>query len=111
MTIQELYDLVVIGGGINGAAIARDAALRNLKVVLLEKEDFGAGASSKTSKLAHGGVRYLEQLQFGLVRESLIERGLLLANAPHLVKPLPFIMPVYSTDQHSLWKVHLGLYL
>lgn len=108
---QESYDLVVIGGGINGAAIARDAALRKLKVVLLEKNDFAAGASSKTSKLAHGGVRYLEQLHFGLVKESLTERGLLLINAPHLVKPLPFIMPVYASDPHSLWKVHFGLYL
>ncbi|HEV8052595.1 MAG TPA: glycerol-3-phosphate dehydrogenase/oxidase [Parachlamydiaceae bacterium] len=108
---QDLFDLVVIGGGINGAAIARDAALRNLKVVLLEKNDFGSGASSKTSKLAHGGVRYLEQFQFGLVRESLKERSLLLKNAPHLVKPLSFLMPVYSQDPHSLWKIHLGLYV
>lgn len=107
---QNLFDLVVIGGGINGAAIARDAALRNLKVVLLEKNDFGSGASSKTSKLAHGGVRYLEQFQFGLVRESLKERSLLLKNAPHLVKPLPFLMPVYAGDPHSLWKINLGLY-
>jgi glycerol-3-phosphate dehydrogenase len=107
---QELYDLIVIGGGINGAAIARDAALRNLKVVLLEKSDFGAGASSKTSKLAHGGIRYLEKLHIGLVKESLTERGLLLANAPHLVKPLPFIMPVYASNPHALWKVHFGLY-
>ena len=107
---QELYDLVIIGGGINGAAIARDAALRKLKVILFEKDDFGSGASSKTSKLAHGGVRYLEQLQFGLVRESLHERTLLLKNAPHLVKPLPFLMPVYAQDPYSLWKIHLGLY-
>jgi glycerol-3-phosphate dehydrogenase len=108
---EELFDLVVIGGGINGAAIARDASLRKLKVVLLEKEDFGSGASSKTSKLAHGGVRYLEQFQFGLVRECLRERSLLLKNAPHLVKPLPFLLPVYAEDPHSLWKINLGLYL
>lgn len=106
-----MYDLVVIGGGINGAAIARDGALRKLKVVLLEKKDFGSGASTKTSKLAHGGVRYLEHFQFSLVRESLKERALLLKNAPHLVKPLPFLLPVYSQDPHPLWKINLGLSL
>jgi glycerol-3-phosphate dehydrogenase len=111
MSANEMFDLIVIGGGINGAAIARDAALRKLKVVLLEKEDFGSGASSKTSKLAHGGIRYLEQFHFGLVKESLRERSLLLKNAPHLVKPLPFLLPVYSQDPHSLWKIDLGLYL
>lgn len=106
----EFYDLIVIGGGINGAAIARDAAMRKLKVVLIEKRDFGSGASSKTSKLVHGGVRYLEQFQFSLVREALNERSLLIKNAPHLVKPLPFLLPVYKEDPHSLWKVNLGLY-
>ncbi|MEI8366425.1 MAG: glycerol-3-phosphate dehydrogenase/oxidase [Parachlamydiaceae bacterium] len=105
------YDLVVIGGGINGAAIARDAAMRGLSVVLLEKEDFGYGASTKTSKLAHGGIRYLEQLQFSLVRESLRERALLMKNAPHLVHPLPFIYPVYDADARPLWQIHLGLFL
>lgn len=105
------YDLIVIGGGINGAAIARDASLRKLKVVLLEKEDFGSGASTNTSKLAHGGIRYLEQFRFGLVKESLRERSLLLKNAPHLVRPLPFLLPVYAKDPHSLWKIDLGLYL
>lgn len=110
-TKHEFYDLVVIGGGINGAAIARDASLRGLKVVLLEKNDFGSGASTKTSKLAHGGVRYLEQFQFSLVRESLKERSLLLKNASHLVKPLPFLLPVYSGDPRPLWQVHLGLFL
>lgn len=108
---EELYDLIVIGGGINGAAIARDAALRKLKVVLLEKNDFGSGASSNTSKLVHGGLRYLERFQFSLVRESLKERALLLKNAPHLVRPLPFLLPVYSEDPHSLWKINLGLFL
>lgn len=108
---HELYDLVVIGGGINGVAIARDAALRNLKVILLEKSDFGCGASTKTSKLAHGGIRYLEQFQFSLVKESLKERSLLLKNAPHLVKPLPFLFPVYSKDPYSLWQINLGLFV
>jgi Glycerol-3-phosphate dehydrogenase len=105
------FDLIIIGGGINGAAIARDAALRGLKTILLEKDDFGSGASSKTSKLAHGGIRYLEQFQFGLVRESLKERALLLKNAPHLVRPLPFVFPVYSGDPRPLWQINLGLFL
>lgn len=103
------YDLAVIGGGINGAAIARDASMRGMKVILLEKEDFGFGASTKTSKLAHGGLRYLELFHFGLVKESLKERELLLKNAPHLVKPLPFLFPVYHSDKYPLWQVQLGL--
>lgn len=94
---QISYDLVVIGGGINGAAVARDAALRGLKVILLEKTDFGAGASTKTSKLAHGGLRYLEQYEFSLVKESLHERNLLLKNAPHLVHPLKFVFSYLHT--------------
>lgn len=111
MNIPTATDLVIIGGGINGASIARDAALRGIKVVLLEKADFASGASSKTSKLAHGGLRYLENFQFSLVRESIIERSLLLKNAPHLVHPLPFILPVYKEDPHSRLMIHLGLYL
>lgn len=107
---SENYDLVVIGGGINGAAIARDAALRHFNVILLEKEDFGSGASTKTSKLAHGGVRYLEHFQVHLVKESLRERDLLLKNAPHLVKPLPFLLPVYANDPYPLWQIHAGLF-
>lgn len=104
------FDLIIVGGGINGAAIARDAALRGLSVLLLEKEDFGSGASSKTSKLAHGGIRYLEQAQFGLIKESLQERDILLKNAPHLVKPLPFVLPVYRNSPYPLWLINLGLY-
>jgi glycerol-3-phosphate dehydrogenase len=110
-TANSTYDLVVIGGGINGAAIARDAALRGLRVALFEKEDFGSGASAKSSKLAHGGVRYLEQLRFSLVRESLQERARLFHNAPHLVRPLPFLFPVYNGDPHWLWSVRAGLFL
>lgn len=109
--LRQSYDFIIIGGGINGAAIARDAALRGFSVLLLEKRDFGYGASTKTSKLAHGGIRYLEHLQFGLVKESLRERALLLKNAPHLVRPLPFILPVYAGDPHFLWEINLGLYL
>lgn len=108
---HAFFDLVVVGGGINGAAIARDASLRGLKVLLLEKKDFGSGASTKTSKLAHGGLRYLKQFEFGLVKESLYERNLLLKNAPHLVRPLKFILPVYSHNELPLWLVNLGLHL
>lgn len=89
------FDLVVIGGGINGAAIARDAALRGLSVALLEKHDWGWGTSAKSSKLAHGGLRYLELLEFALVHEALQDRERFLRQAPHLVRPLRFIYPIY----------------
>jgi len=111
ISIEKNYDLVVIGGGINGTSIARDAALRGLKVLLLEKDDYASGASSKTSKLIHGGLRYLEQGALTLVKESIRERNLLLKNAPHLVKPLEFLFPVYKGDKRPLWMVQLGLCL
>lgn len=104
-----MYDLAILGGGINGVAIARDAAQRGLKTILFESRDFGSGASSKSSKLAHGGLRYLAHLSFGLVKESLRERARLKANAPHLVKPLPFLYPVYKGDRYPNWMVKLGL--
>ena len=110
LSSQE-YDLAIIGGGINGVAIARDAALRGLTVVLVEQKDFACGASSKTSKLLHGGLRYLEQWQFQLVRECLQERDLLLNNAPNYAKPLPFVFPVYKKTSHPFWEVKLGLSL
>ena len=91
---RQHYDLLVVGGGINGAGIARDAAMRGLKVLLVEKNDFAFGSSSRSTKLAHGGLRYLETYEFSLVRESLHERGLLMrVLAPHLVKPMPFLLP------------------
>src|SRR5579864_8203571 len=90
------FDLVIVGGGITGAGVARDAALRGLKVALLEKGDLARGTSSASSKLIHGGLRYLEQLELGLVREGTRERALLMRNAPHLARPLPFIFPIYS---------------
>lgn len=111
LLLDKEYDLIIIGGGINGTAIARDAAMRGLSVALFEKNDFACGASSKSSKLAHGGLRYLEHLEFGLVRESLIEKELLLRNAPHLVKPLPFLMPVYKENKWPLWIIKLGFHL
>ena len=102
-------DLVVVGGGITGCGVARDAALRGLSVALLEKEDFGAGTSSRSSKIIHGGVRYLEQRHFLLVRESARERGVLKAIAPHLVHRIPFHYPVFGDE--SYWKVRAGLTL
>jgi len=105
------YDLLVIGGGIQGAAVARDAALRGLSVLLLERGDLASGTSSRSSKLIHGGIRYLETGQFRLVREALHERALLLALAPELVRPLPFLIPHYRREGRSRLAVSAGLSL
>jgi glycerol-3-phosphate dehydrogenase len=107
---MDSFDLLVVGGGINGAAIARDAAGRGLKVLLVEKDDLASHTSSASSKLAHGGLRYLEQREFGLVRESLSERETLLRNAPHIVRPLRFILPE-AEGMRPWWMVRLGLIL
>lgn len=104
------YDLLIIGAGINGAAMAHMAALNGLKTVLIEKGDFASGTSSKSTKLVHGGLRYLETFEFGLVREALKERTIQLRNAPHLVKPLGFILPIYKTDKRPFWLVRLGVW-
>jgi len=109
--VKNSCDVLIIGGGINGAAVARDASLRGLDVVLVEQNDIGSGASSKTSKLAHGGLRYLEYFELRLVRESLIERDLLVTNAASYVTALPFVFPVYAKQKRPLWKVKLGLSL
>jgi glycerol-3-phosphate dehydrogenase len=101
------FDVIVIGGGANGAGIALDCAARGLEVLLLERAAFGAGTSSRSSKLIHGGVRYLAQGQFGLVREALYERALLLRNAAGLVKPLPFVLP--ASGRFELYKYAAGL--
>jgi len=93
---EEARDLIVIGGGATGLGVALDAAARGLSVVLLEAEDFAKGTSSRATKLVHGGVRYLAQGNLGLVREALRERAILLRNAPHLVQPLPFLLPLYG---------------
>lgn len=103
-------DLLVIGGGINGAAIARDAALRGLKVGLVEAEDWGGGTSSRSSKLAHGGLRYLEQFELGLVFEALGDRERFLRHAPHLVRPLQFLYPIYP-QVAARRTVRVGLWL
>ena len=104
-------DLFVIGGGINGAAVARDAAGRGLAVMLAERDDYAAATSSASSKLIHGGLRYLETFEFGLVRESLREREQLLHSAPHLVEPLRFLLPITSVQSRPAWQVRLGLRL
>src|ERR687898_2424424 len=95
------FDLVVIGAGINGAGVARDAAMRGLKVLLLDKGDIGGGTSAWSTRLIHGGLRYLEHGELGLVRESLREREILLRIAPHLVRPLPILLPIYRGDKRG----------
>jgi len=108
---RELFDLLIIGGGINGAGIARDAALRGLSVGLIERDDFASGTSSRSSRLVHGGVRYLEHGYFHLVFESSRERRILLHIAPHLVRPLQFTWPVYRGARIPRWKLNAGLWL
>ena len=103
-------DVCVVGGGVNGTGIARDAAGRGLSVVLCEKDDLAEWTSSRSGKLIHGGLRYLEQLEFRLVREALVEREVLLEAAPHIVRPMRFVMPQGSGDR-SRWLVRLGLLL
>ncbi len=105
------YDLLVIGGGITGAGIARDAALRGLHVLLAEKDDFAGGTSSRSSRLIHGGLRYLEHGQLKLVFEASGERRRLLHLAPHLVRPLRFVWPVYDGARVPFWKVVAGVTL
>jgi glycerol-3-phosphate dehydrogenase len=105
---MDSFDLLVVGGGINGAAIARDAAGRGLKVLLVEKDDLAAHTSSASSKLAHGGLRYLERYEFRLVAESLAEREVLLRNAPHIVRPLRFVFP-HAPGMRPWWMIRLGL--
>ena len=91
-----VWDMIVVGGGATGAGVAIDAASRGYDVLLLEQSDFGKGTSSRSTKLVHGGVRYLEQGNLSLVMEALKERGLLLQNAPHLVRNLGFVVPNYD---------------
>ena len=93
---RDSYDVVVVGGGITGAGVALDAASRGYSVALVEKSDFAAGTSSRSSKLIHGGLRYLQNFDLGLVREALLERSLLVRLAPHLVRPLPFVVPTFE---------------
>jgi len=111
MLSDDDFDLVVVGGGITGAGILRDAALRGLKAALVERGDFASGTSSRSSKLIHGGLRYLEQFKLGLVFESTHERARLLRLAPNIVRPLPFLMPIYRSSPHGMFKMNMGMWL
>ena len=107
---SDSFDLFIIGGGVNGAGIARDAAGRGLSVALCEKDDLAQGTSSRSGKLVHGGLRYLEYYEFRLVREALIEREVLLESAPHIIWPMRFVLPHSPVDRPA-WLVRLGLFL
>jgi glycerol-3-phosphate dehydrogenase len=106
---SDRFDLIVIGAGINGAGIARDAALRGLRVLILDKGDVAGGTTSWSTRLIHGGLRYLEHGEIRLVRESLRERERLLRIAPHLVRPLPLLLPIYRGDQRGRWLIRAGM--
>jgi glycerol-3-phosphate dehydrogenase len=121
---REPFDVLVIGGGITGAGVALDAATRGYSVALVERGDFASGTSSKSTKLAHGGIRYLPQFDFALVHEALVERGLMLENVPFLVRPIGFVLPMYRGERHPVglpvtlpggfgnsWVLDIGLYL
>jgi glycerol-3-phosphate dehydrogenase len=108
---RDTFDVLVVGGGITGAGVARDAAMRGLRTALVEQDDFASGTSSRSSRLVHGGVRYLEHGQLGLVFESSAERRTLQRIAPHLVRPLAFLWPVYAGARVPRWKLVAGLAL
>src|SRR5579871_5353119 len=108
--MSDQVDVFVIGGGVNGAGVARDAAGRGLSVIMCEKDDLAEGTSSRSGKLVHGGLRYLEYYEFRLVREALIEREVLLAAAPHIIWPMRFVLP-HSPEDRPAWLVRLGLFL
>jgi glycerol-3-phosphate dehydrogenase len=106
----ERFDVIVVGGGITGAGVALDAAARGYSVALLERGDYACGTSSRSSKLVHGGLRYLQHFDLGLVREALLERQLMVALAPHLVRPLPLVVPAFD-GAHPDRMVGVGLNL
>src|SRR5438270_10809725 len=106
---EGIFDVAILGGGITGAGVALDATLRGLRVALIDQADFASGTSSVSSKLVHGGLRYLEHGEFPLVYEALRERRLLLDNAPHLVHPLRFVIPFREGSRFAPWKWRLGL--
>jgi len=111
MSGGTIFDLFVIGGGINGCGIARDAAGRGYSVALAEMNDFASGTSSGATKLIHGGLRYLEHYEFRLVREALMEREVLWAMAPHVIWPLRFVLPYQKGGVRPAWLIRLGLFL
>ncbi len=108
---NEIFDILIIGGGITGAGVARDAAMRGMKVCLVEQNDFASGTSSRSSKLIHGGIRYLENREFKLVFEALSERKILFQIAPHLVHPLRFMIPIYKESRVGFGMMGLGMWL
>src|SRR3990167_6880015 len=108
--LEQYFDLVIVGGGINGCGIAADAAMRGLKTCLIEKDDLASKTSSSSSKLIHGGLRYLEQYNFSLVKKALVERQILLQIAPHLVHQIPFILP-YKKQLRPTWLLRIGLFI
>ena len=108
---RQVFDVIVIGAGINGAGIARDAAMRGLRVLLLDKGDISAGTTQWATRLIHGGLRYLEHYEFALVRESLRDREALLHIAPHLVHPLGFLVPIYKGSSHGPLLIRMGMNL
>lgn len=109
LNLEEDFDVIIIGGGVNGAGVARDAAERGLKVLLLEKNDFSYGCSAHSTRLIHGGLRYLEHFEFPLVYESLQERETLLKNYPQYVNPLGLFIPAYQGNRVPLWKLKMGM--
>ncbi len=111
MSEQTIFDVFVIGGGINGCGIARDAAGRGYSVALAEMSDFASGTSSGSTKLIHGGLRYLEHYEFRLVREALMEREVLWAMAPHVIWPMRFVLPFHKGGPRPAWLIRLGLFL
>ena len=106
---EPAYDLVVIGAGINGLGIARDAAARGLRVAVVEKDDLCSGVSAWSGRLVHGGLRYLEHGEIPLVRESLKERERLFRLAPHLVKPVRLLMPFFAKNKRPPWMIRIGM--
>ena len=111
--VPERCDVLVVGGGINGAGIARDLAGRGVKVLLCEKDDLASHTSSSSTKLIHGGLRYLEYYEFSLVRKALAEREVLLKSAPHIMWPLRFVMPhdPFNKSLRPVWMIRAGLFL
>ena len=109
--MTHIHDLLIIGGGITGAGAARDAARRGLRVCLVEQSDLASGTSSRSSKLVHGGLRYLEQGELSLVFEAVSERRTLMNIAPHLVNPLGFLFPVYKASRRNVLTVNVGMWL
>ncbi|MCC6681490.1 MAG: FAD-dependent oxidoreductase, partial [Phycisphaeraceae bacterium] len=107
--LDRPLDLLVVGGGIVGAGVARDAAMRGLRVALVEKHDFAFGTSSRSTRLLHGGIRYLQQMRLGLVWEASVEKRVIARIAPHLAEPMRFIYPVYERDRFSMWQMRIGV--